>query len=310
MKKIVSYRQKIIELARIYKIEKVLDINQKLTTYEIELELLKNKVPIPSRRGYFSHKVINEFFKPLYGSLKNKLDIDVKLNKRIKSLYLSTIDKLTINISLNKFTKKIFDAINNYFIFVISSIANFFKTITKIVVDNLNNLYNFKVNEKIINRFILRGIFASVLLMFVFSGFYIKGYISNLDSVKISLEIKSDKNNNERKEARLSKKDINKKKSEKIIKKTEEKKTPYDPENDYNLNTLTVLNLFEDLEYDLDSVRNSKLVKPIYFTRLPKDLDSIRSTKKKKETFLKILLPLIVAENEKIEKDKKYLLKY
>ena len=101
MKKIVSYRQKIIELARIYKIEKVLDINQKLTTYEIELELLKNKVPIPSRRGYFSHKVINEFFKPLYGSLKNKLDIDVKLNKRIKSLYLSTIDKLTINISNN-----------------------------------------------------------------------------------------------------------------------------------------------------------------------------------------------------------------
>ena len=42
---------------------------------------------------------------------------------------------------------------------------------------------------------------------------------------------------------------------------------------------------------------------------MPKDLDSIRSTKKKKETFLKILLPLVVAENEKIEKDKKYLLK-
>ena len=69
------------------------------------------------------------------------------------------------------------------------------------------------------------------------------------------------------------------------------------------------MNLFEDLDYDLDSVRDTKLVKPIYFTRLPKDLDSIRSTKKKKETFLKILLPLIVAENEKIEKDKKYLLK-
>ena len=59
----------------------------------------------------------------------------------------------------------------------------------------------------------------------------------------------------------------------------------------------------------LDSVRDSKLVKPIYFTRLPKDLDSIRSTKKRKKHFLKILLPLIVAENEKIEKDKKYLLK-
>jgi len=60
MRKVISYRQKIIELARIYKIDKVLDKNLKLTTYEIELELLKNKVPIPSRRGYFSHIIINE----------------------------------------------------------------------------------------------------------------------------------------------------------------------------------------------------------------------------------------------------------
>ena len=46
MKKVISYRQKIIELARIYKIAKVLDVNQKLTTYEIELELLRNLVKI------------------------------------------------------------------------------------------------------------------------------------------------------------------------------------------------------------------------------------------------------------------------
>ena len=147
---------------------------------------------------------------------------------------------------------------------------------------------------------------ASFLLMFVFGGFYIKGYVSNLDSVKISLEIKSDKKNKEKVNIQ---KDVKKKEPKKLVKKPEERKKPYDPENDYNLNTLTVLNLFEDLNYDLDTVRDSKLVKPIYFTRLPKDLDSIRSTKKKKETFLKILLPLIVAENEKIEKDKKYLLK-
>ena len=60
MKKVISYRQKIIELARIYKIEKVLDTNLRLTTYEIELELLRNKVPIPSRRGYWPHKIIKE----------------------------------------------------------------------------------------------------------------------------------------------------------------------------------------------------------------------------------------------------------
>jgi Bax protein len=308
MKKVISYRQKIIELARIYKISKVLDINQKLTTYEIELELLRNKVPIPSRRGYFSHKVINEILKPFYNSLKEKFqfNINININKNIKSFFYSVKEILIINININKVTKKIFDSINNSFAFVISSITNFFKTLTKILVENLNNVYNFKVNEKIINKFILRGVFASFLLTFVFGGFYIKGYISNLESVKISLEIKSDKNKKEK----LNSSENNKKQeSKKVVTKTKKTKDPYDHENDYNLNTLTVLNLFEDLDYDLDSVRDSKLVKPIYFTRLPKDLDSIRSTKKKKETFLKILLPLIVAENEKIKKDKKYLLK-
>jgi len=306
MKKIISYRQKLISLARIYKIEKVLDVNQKLTTYEIELELLRNKVPIPSRRGYFSHKIINEFLKPFYSSIKENLKINIKINKNINFFYSSVIDKLSISISINKSVKKIFDAINNYFVFVVSSITNFFKTLTKILVDGLNSAYNFKVNEKIVNKIILRGIFASFLLTFVFSGFYIKGYISNLDSVKISLEIKSDKNN---KEKASPSKNIKKQESKKVVKKPKETNPPYDPENNYNLNTLTVLNLFEDLDYDLDTVRDSKLVKPIYFTRLPKDLDSIRSTKKKKETFLKILLPLVVAENEKIEQDKKYLTK-
>ena len=308
MKRVVSYRQKVIELARIYKIAKVLDTDQKLTTYEIELELLRNKVPIPSRRGYFSHKIINEFLKPLYSSLEEKVQINININKNIKFFYNFVKEKLNININYNKGIKKIFYGINNYFAFVISSITNFFKTLTKIIVESLNNVYNFKVNEKIINRFILRGVFASFLLMFVYGGFYIKGYVSNLDSVKISLEIKSDKNKEEK--ASVSKEtNTNKKNSKKAVKNPEAKQKPYDPKNDYNLNTLTVLNLFEDLDYDLDTVRDSKLVKPIYFTRLPKDLDSLRSTKKKKETFLKILLPLIVAENEKIENDRKYLFK-
>ena len=309
MKKIVSYRQKIIELAKIYKIAKVLDEDQKLTTYEIELELLRNRVPIPSRRGYFSHKIINEFFNPIYNSLQQKFEININIEKNFKYFYSFLKEKLTIDVDISKSVKKIFDAINNSFIFVISSIANFSKTLTKTIIQSLNNIYNLKVNEKIINKFILRGVLASFLLMFVFGGFYIKGYVSNLDSVKISLEIKSDKNN---KKKDSPTKDVEKKESKKIVKKpkeTKESKAPYDPENDYNLNTLTVLNLFEDLDYDLDSVRDSKLVKPIYFTRLPKDLNSIRNTKKKKETFLKILLPLIVAENGKIEDDRKYLLK-
>ena len=149
MKKVISYRQKLIELARIYKITKILDINLKFTTYEIELELLKNKVPIPSRRGYFSHKVINEFVKPFYNFLKEKLEINIKINKNFKFFYNSVKEKLSISINFKKSLKKIFDVINNYFTFVISSISNFFTTLIKVIIDSLNNIYNFKVNEKI-----------------------------------------------------------------------------------------------------------------------------------------------------------------
>ena len=116
MKKIISYRQKVIELARIYKIAKVLDENQKLTTYEIELELLRNKVPIPSRRGYLSHKIINEFFKPIYSALKEKFEFKININKNIKSFYSSFKEKLTFEISLNKSIKKFFESINNVFL--------------------------------------------------------------------------------------------------------------------------------------------------------------------------------------------------
>ena len=87
MKKAISYRQKLIELARIYKINEVFNIEVKFTTYEIELLLLKNKVPIPSRRGYISHKLINEVFKPIYEHLKETFLININVNKILKKIF-------------------------------------------------------------------------------------------------------------------------------------------------------------------------------------------------------------------------------
>ena len=374
MKKVISYRQKLFELARIYKINKILDKNLKHTTYEIEIMLLKNNVPIPSRRGYFAHKIINEIFTPFYESLEEKISI-IKyfLNKNINGIfnffYSRLKENFSINISFNKIFKKLLNIINNYFDFAIINITNFFKVLSKTIVENLNNVYNFKVKETFLNKIVVKAAYASVVIVLVFGGFYIKNVFTNLDSIKISLEIKSDKKENIKdlekkvtvktpdvikknesknlvkkpevkkkpkvtvktpdvikknesknlvKKPEVKKKPkvtvktpdvIKKNESKNLVKKPEVKKKPYDPENDFNLNTETVLNLFEDLEYNLASVRNRKLVKPIYFTRLPKDLDTIKSVKTKKETFIQILLPLIVAENEKIEKDRNYLLK-
>jgi len=316
MKKVVSYRQKLIELARIYKIDIVLNPNLKHTTYEIELELLKNKVPIPSRRGYFSHKIINEILNPFYAYLRKILKIDINVNKSLKKLFINLIPRLKENLlinfnlnfnlsfNLNKISKKSFNTINNYFSFVIFNINNFFKVLSKTVVNSLNDIYYLKLSDKLLKKYALRGTYSFLLAMLLVGGFYVKEFITEVDGLKISLEIKSDKKKVVKKEEALKKNE-----SKKLVKKPDLSKKPYDPETDYVLNTQTVLNLFKDLEYDLDNVRNKKLVKPIYFTKLPKDLDKIRSNKQKKETFLQILLPLVVAENERILKDRSYLLK-
>ena len=60
----------------------------------------------------------------------------------------------------------------------------------------------------------------------------------------------------------------------------------------------------EQGKLNLKKVRLDKTVQPIYFTQFPKDLDEIKSVKLKKETFIKIVLPLVVAENEKILDDR------
>ena len=303
MRKIVSYRQKLLSLARIYKIDAVLDESLRLTTYEIELELLKNKVPIPSRRGYLAHKIINEFLKPLYISLKNTLTFQFKLSKVLK---------------------KISNNILNFFVSIIFNIKNFCTIIFNAIIDFLNNLYNFRVKKRKLDRVVLGGAYVSLVVALVYGGYFLKGLVTdNIDSLKISVEIKTDKNKKEEENlvTNLPKQEELKPKEEvkepsKVLDTSKEEanelaktNNEYQPDTGYDLNAQTVLNLFEDLEYDLDKVRDEKQVKPIYFTRLPRDLDQIKTIKAKKETFLQIVLPLVVAENEKIETDRNYLLK-
>ena len=61
------------------------------------------------------------------------------------------------------------------------------------------------------------------------------------------------------------------------------------------------------VKYDLEEVRNTKLVKPIDIGLLPNEIKNISNTKKRKEMFIKIVLPLVVKENNKIRIDRKRL---
>ena len=100
-----------------------------------------------------------------------------------------------------------------------------------------------------------------------------------------------------------------KKKKKKEITKEEKPEINQTYDNTVSLNAETTLNLFNDLGYDLKGIRAGQKVKPIFLTKLPKDLKSMGETKDKRELFIKIILPLILAENEKINEDRKKLFK-
>ena len=65
--------------------------------------------------------------------------------------------------------------------------------------------------------------------------------------------------------------------------------------------------LFKEVKYNLEEVRDTKLVKPIDIGLLPNEIKNIDNAKKRKELFIKIVLPLIVKENNKIRIDRKRL---
>ena len=80
-------------------------------------------------------------------------------------------------------------------------------------------------------------------------------------------------------------------------------------ENTISLDASVVASLFEDLNYDLSKIRKGKKVKPFYISLLPKDISLIEDIRERKELFIKIILPLILQENEKIEEDREKLFK-
>jgi Bax protein len=148
----------------------------------------------------------------------------------------------------------------------------------------------------------VRNIYLSCFVIF-FIGCLItvRPYIKNtVNEVKFSYVAE------EYKTTKIIKK---KKTKEKVVENNKKQEFTQDHDNTVSLNAETTLNLFADLGYDLQGVRAGQKVKPIYLTKLPKDLKTLGDTKKKRELFIKIILPLILDENNKIIEDRKKLFK-
>ena len=79
------------------------------------------------------------------------------------------------------------------------------------------------------------------------------------------------------------------------------------PQDSVRLSASTIEELFKSTNYSLDDVRKNKLVKPISLTLLPAEITKIENVKKRKDLFIQIILPLVIAENNNIKLDRKKL---
>jgi len=152
-----------------------------------------------------------------------------------------------------------------------------------------------ELKENSIRNAYLSFAFIFLIACFIMMRPYIKNVVNEVKFSHVTDEYKS---------AKISKP----KKTKKQNSNTVEENLP-DNSNTISLNAETTSNLFDDLGYDLKGVRAGQKVKPIYLTKLPKDLNKLGNTKKKRELFIKIILPLILDENEKITEDRKKLFK-
>jgi len=151
----------------------------------------------------------------------------------------------------------------------------------------------------------IRNIYLSVAFIFFIGCLivmrpYIKNTVNEVKFTYVAQEYKLPKTDKSKK-AKIKK--------DKKIETAKKSETTEEYDNTVSLNAETTLNLFNDLGYDLKSVRAGQKVKPIYLTKLPKDLKTLGDTKKKRELFIKIVLPLILHENDKITVDRKKLFK-
>ncbi len=211
MKKNVNYRDQLIELSKLYKIQEIksyINSRKKLTTSQIELILLKNKVRLPEH------------------SYNKKKIAEIKFKEQV---------------------------------------------LTNVLV-------------------------TCCLITFLVSLLSVRPYIKNVTSqIKFSYVAKEYKSNKELFTKKNLTKDFQTGKSKE--------------DNKISLDTRITLNLFENLKYDLKNIRLGESVKPVYLSKLPPDLKNIKSTSKRKNTFIKIILPLIIDENNKILENRKKLFK-
>jgi uncharacterized FlgJ-related protein len=323
MQKKLSYRDKLLELAYIYNVKEIQEYvkNRKnLTSGQLELILKKNKIAIP--KDLQSNFIKENFIKPI-AKFKNNITEFKENQIKVKNKIFRKTENFKYD-SQRKISGSLKSLWNNLgkvglnFLNIIPTLGQtFYKFFASVLTELFNGIYNQQINPKnartaVIGFFVIVGVTTVII-----AGLNNLDDTNQVKKVEIEKSIIKEKKKPEVQVKKEKKKPEAQVKKEKKKPEAQVKKEKKQPElqvkknnvaevilPDLNLKTKTVLNLFKDVDYDLSTVRNKKLVKPIYFTQFPKDLNELQNTRLKKETFIQIVLPLIVAENERILADR------
>ncbi len=306
MKKRLSYRDQLIELANIYDVKEIKDYvkrRKNLTSGQLELILKKNKIIIPKE---FKTTFFKENFTKPLSKVSRRIDDFKDDSSRTASRFSRRITYFKEDTTRNflRFFSNLWRSIGNIGLGFLNIIPKAGKAAYYFIGNFLTNVFH-GIYDQQINK-VKAG--KVVLAFFVIAGgitILVSG-VNTFNKLEKTQDKKIVKKEVKKPEIKIKKPEVKVKKEVKKpeVKNNKKEKVPELILPDLNLKTQTVLSLFEDVEYDLNTVRYEKTVKPIYFTQFPKDLDEIQSVKLKKETFIKIVLPLIVAENEKILDDR------
>jgi Bax protein len=316
VKKKLSYRDKLIELAYIYDVKEIKDYEKSrksLTSGQLELILRKNKITIP--KDFKSNFLRDSIFKPASKIKNNIIGFkDNRLKDKNKFIRKAENFKHDTNRKISRTLSGIWTQLGKIGLNFLNIIPKLGKVVYEFSGDLFTNLfhgiYNQQIQPQKAKKVIIVIASVAVISTIAFSGI---NYLSEKNLIK-NLEVKKPEVKKPEVKKEVKKPEVKKEVKKPEIKKKEPKLEVKRKSVDevvlpnLNLKTETVLNLFKDVEYDLGQVRSKKLVKPIYFTQFPKDLDELQNTQLKKETFIKIVLPLIVVENERILDDRKKLI--
>ena len=191
MKKNSSYRDKLLELAKIYKIIEVNSYikNKKyLTTPQIELILKKNNVPIPTELNKSIIEIHSKKITKPFSSATNAISdffysiINILFVKSFKKLNLIA---LYLTTKTYKFFRFIFLGFINSIYSFFNGVLNLCSFISKGTVNLLNSVYNIQVEKKTANKFVLGSVFFAFLTIGVLGGIKVADYIKDKEITKI-----------------------------------------------------------------------------------------------------------------------------